>query len=505
MTAAAVADAESLLPLLAHTRPDAIVAYRGQVPVTAARFVADVRFVASTLPAGRHVFNVCRDRYLFAVGLCAALLARKISVLPVAQTPAAVRELAAFAPDVFCLHDAPDCDIALPKVRVAARPTAPIARERHARRLVMPRVPARRTLAYLFTSGSTGAPTAHRKTWGEMVANARSAAARLGIDPSIGGTLVGTVPAQHMYGLECTVMLALQGGIALSDAHPFYPADVASSLQAVPAPRLLVASPVHLRAILASTVPLPPLDKVLSATAPLAARVARDMEQRSGATLVEIYGSTETGHIATRRTAHEAAWRLLPGLRLDHADDGLSDPLADPREDQQPDHQADHRADPQAHPQADIVDWRVRGGHLRRPVPLNDAIERLDGGRLLLHGRKSDLVKIAGKRTSLAYLNQQLHAIDGVVDGVFHLRQGGDSGGLAKVERLTAVVVAPSLSAADILHALRGRIDAAFLPRRLLFVDALPRNAAGKLPRDALEALLLRLSSPPAATVPSAP
>ncbi|TWG85968.1 acyl-coenzyme A synthetase/AMP-(fatty) acid ligase [Cupriavidus gilardii J11] len=476
---------ETTLPLLAHTRADAIVAYRQHGPVAAARFLADVRRLAAALPPGRHVLNVCRDRYLFAVGLCAVLLARKISVLPAAQTAEAVRELAAFAPDVFCLHDAPHCDIALPKVHVVAPPPEPMAGHARARRLVMPRIPARRTLAYLFTSGSTGAPTPHRKTWGEMVANARSAAARLQIDPARGGTLVGTVPAQHMYGLECTIMLALQGGIALSDAHPFYPADVASVLQAMPSPRLLVASPVHLRAILASTASLPPLDKVLSATAPLAARVAREMEERSGAALVEIYGSTETGHIATRRTAHEAAWRLLPGLRLDHAP-GSS-------------------ADAQADAQADIVDWRVRGGHLRRPVPLNDAIEPLDAGRLLLHGRKSDLVKIAGKRTSLAYLNQQLLAIDGVVDGVFHLRKDGENGGLAKVERLTAVVVAPALSAADIVQALRGRIDAAFLPRRLLFVEALPRNAAGKLPLDALEALLLRQSGTPATAVSSEP
>ena len=56
--------------------------------------------------------------------------------------------------------------------------------------------------------------------------------------------------------------------------------------------------------------------------------------------------------------------------------------------------------------------------------------------------------------------------------------------------RLSAFVVAPGLTAADILSALRERIDQVFLPRPLHIVDALPRNPTGKLTREALRALL---------------
>ncbi|PIQ13537.1 MAG: beta-hydroxyacyl-ACP dehydratase, partial [Hydrogenophilales bacterium CG18_big_fil_WC_8_21_14_2_50_58_12] len=52
-----------------------------------------------------------------------------------------------------------------------------------------------------------------------------------------------------------------------------------------------------------------------------------------------------------------------------------------------------------------------------------------------------------------------------------------------------ACVVAPGMAAAALLAALRERIDPVFLPRPLLFVDALPRNSTGKLPRTALQAL----------------
>ena len=58
------------------------------------------------------------------------------------------------------------------------------------------------------------------------------------------------------------------------------------------------------------------------------------------------------------------------------------------------------------------------------------------------------------------------------------------------VSRLCAVVVAPGLSQRDVLDALRIQVDPVCLPRPLYFVNELPRNEAGKLPRQALLELL---------------
>ncbi len=102
-----------------------------------------------------------------------------------------------------------------------------------------------------------------------------------------------------------------------------------------------------------------------------------------------------------------------------------------------------------------------------------------DDGRFLLHGRTADVVNIAGKRNSLAYLNHQLTAIPGVVDGVFHCPTRSSPDG---VTRLVAFAVAPGLAPAAILSALRERIDPAFLPRPLVMVEALPRRFTGKIP-----------------------
>jgi len=138
----------------------------------------------------------------------------------------------------------------------------------------------------------------------------------------------------------------------------------------------------------------------------------------------------------------------------------------------------------------------VSGGHVEVPVPMGDALELLGDGRFRLHGRKADLVNIAGKRTSLAYLNHQLNAIADVVDGVFFMPDeaapAGADAAREPVTRLVALVVAPTLAAADLQRALRERIDPAFMPRPLVFVDALPRNETGKLPRDVLAALVAR-------------
>jgi acyl-coenzyme A synthetase/AMP-(fatty) acid ligase len=210
-----------------------------------------------------------------------------------------------------------------------------------------------------------------------------------------------------------------------------------------------VTTPVHLRVLLAETELLPPADLLLCATAPLSRQLATAAEARFAAPLYEIYGCTEAGQIASRRTVETDEWRALRGLGLRTDDKGT---------------------------------W-VSGGHVEQEVLLGDVIELRGRERFLLHGRTADLVNIAGKRASLAHLNYHLNSIEGVRDGAFAMPEEEKSGG---VPRLMAFVVAPGVERAAILDALRRRIDPAFLPRPLCFVDALPRNATGKLPRQAL-------------------
>ncbi len=102
-------------------------------------------------------------------------------------------------------------------------------------------------------------------------------------------------------------------------------------------------------------------------------------------------------------------------------------------------------------------------------------------------GRATDLVKIGGKRSSLGALTAELNNVPGVADGVFWLPDLA-AGGHAE-PRLSAFAVAPGVEKAAILAHLRERIDQVFLPRPLVLVQSLPRNAAGKLSREDLKAL----------------
>ncbi|SPD57674.1 protein of unknown function (plasmid) [Cupriavidus taiwanensis] len=300
------------LPIVAHATPGDIIAWAHGRPVTVRQLLADAACLAAALPAGGHVFNACTDRYRFTVGLCAALLAGKPTLLPPSHTPETVRQLLAFAPDTFCLHDQPDAAFDMPALHYheGLAATAPTAADGP---VEIPRIPAAQVMAYVFTSGSTGTPVPHRKTWGAMAGSARAAAQRLGLLDGRAWTLAGTVPPQHMFGLEATVMLVLQGRAALVAAPAFYPADVSAALAAVPAPRALVSSPVHLRMLAQSGLAMPAADLVLCATAPLGRQLAAETEALFAAPLCEIYGSTETGQLATAAPPAKTRGRWCQG------------------------------------------------------------------------------------------------------------------------------------------------------------------------------------------------
>lgn len=434
------------VPLLGHASLDDIFAWRPNGPLRVRDFLAEVAALAGQLPAGSHLLNACQDRYHFAVGFAAGLISGKISLQPASQAAETLRQIKAAHPDVGCLCDNDFDSLDLPRLDYPAFVT--VDAEKVAK---IPDIPADQIAARLFTSGSTGRPTPHDKTWGRLVRSGRVEAERLGLF-SRSHAIVGTVPAQHSYGFESTVLLAMHGNCPFWSGRPFYAQDIVSALQAVPPPRLLVTTPFHLSALLAAGLELPAVDLLLSATAPLSGQLAAAAESRFATALHEIYGATESGQIASRRTTAGPAWTLLPDIRLAQQDDQTT----------------------------------AFGGHVEGRVVLSDIIECLDDQHFLLHGRHADLINIAGKRTSLAYLNHQIGAIPGVLDAAFFQP---DEASVDGITRLCAFVVAPTLSRRELIAALRQRIDPIFLPRPLIQLDTLPRNSTGKLPRTALQTL----------------
>jgi acyl-coenzyme A synthetase/AMP-(fatty) acid ligase len=422
---------------------DAVFAWRDGTPLSRSQYIADAAALAARLPPIGTMLNLSLDRYRFAVGLGAALLRGQTSLLPPNHTAHTVERLRARFPSVYALVEGDDDGHGLPLV-VHAEAHAPIVATGPATAIAADLV-----AAHVLTSGSTGDPLPHAKPWGLLVTSARAEASRLATamdrDTLDGVSLVATVPPQHMYGFESSVLLALHGGAAFDAARPFYPADIAAALERAPAPRLLVTTPFHLKTLLESGVALPRIELVLCATAPLSPQLAARAEAAFAAPLVEIYGCTEAGQVATRRTTAGPEWRTFDGLEMHGDGDAAS----------------------------------VSGGHVPQATPLADVLEVIDAQTFRLLGRSNDLVNIAGKRSSIGHLNFHLNAIEGVLDGSFWMPP--ESSDAAGVARLVAFVVAPGVPTERLRAALRQRVDAAFLPRRIVAVDALPREATGKL------------------------
>ncbi|MCB1954696.1 MAG: acyl-CoA synthetase [Rhodocyclaceae bacterium] len=434
-------------PLLSHPSPDSPVAWRGGAAISRNAFLAHARQLAERMPPGRHYLAHCADRYRFAVTLAAGLMTGRTALLPSTFNASVAEQLRAFSGDVFVVTDDPGVDSELPLLRFSEDVPAPDED------LPVPDIPHEHAVAWVFTSGSTGAPVPHCKTWGKLVLNVQTECGELGLGRDTPFAVLATVPPQHMYGFETTVLMPLLCGGLLVAERPFFPADICDRLAALPHPRVLVTTPFHLRTLLEADIAVPAADLLVSATAPLDSALAARSEQAFACRLLEIYGSTETSQLASRRTLDGPAWTLFPGIRL---------------------------------VQRDGACW-ASGGHVEQEMPLGDIIELDDPRHFRLCGRNGDLVNVAGKRSSLGYLNAQLLAIDGVRDGAFFLPPDEDD-----IGRPAALVVAPGMSVQEVLAALRQRIDPVFLPRPVIQLDMLPRNATGKLPREVCQTLLAR-------------
>jgi acyl-coenzyme A synthetase/AMP-(fatty) acid ligase len=422
--------------------------------VSAGRFVAMAAGLAARLPDAEYVLNLCRGRFDFCLGFAAAVLRGQVSLLSSDRSPARLAELAASYPGLYVLTDEPG-DPAIPGGAAVITP------DDAGRRVslpvqAIPVIPATQPAALVFTSGSTGQPVAHRKLWGALVARSADAGIAFGMTAAQPCSVIAMVPPQHMYGFETSVLLPLHAPASVWCGADFYPGDVQAALAATSAPRVLVTTPLQLRALLAAALDLPPLAAIISATAPLPADMAEAAERRWQTSVQEIFGATEVGSIARRRTLDGDVWTAYPSVVLSSKLD------------------------------ADGVSVAHAAGPFAPEFPLSDTIEVLDPAHFRLLGRRTDVVKLGGRRASLAGLSSILSGIDGVLDGAFVAPQDLEHRPTA---RLLAFAVAPTRSAADILAELRGRIDPVFLPRRVICVDALPRNDVGKLPEAALAQL----------------
>jgi acyl-coenzyme A synthetase/AMP-(fatty) acid ligase len=451
---------------------DTVVAYQRGKAIRAPEFLHHVQGVAaalSTYATGKHCLNVCQDRYQITVLLAAVMLAQQISLLPPNTAELTLNSLCKEFEGTFVICDEahrtqfekagqPYSQGTLSFEQLCKQGQALLTSATSTDNISFD---AKQCVGILFTSGSTGDPTPNPRSWGALCESARAEAHALDLftltssqEPAAKPTVVGTVPAQHSYGIESTVAMCLQNSFAIASDASFFPADILAALANVPRPRVLVTTPYHLKLLLDAIelAPAPVIDVVVSATAPLSPQLAALAEKLLGCPVREIFGSTESGQIAARRTTQTDVWTLFPNTFLKSKNDQT---------------------------------W-ASGGHVAGEKLLNDIVEILPDHQFKLLGRTSDMVNMAGKRTSLGNLNFHLNSIEGVIDGVFYLPENNDD---SQITRLQAVVVTTTLTSTQIITELRKKIDPIFLPRKVRIVTQIPRNATGKVTQAILNSL----------------
>ncbi len=311
-------------------------------------------------------------------------------------------------------------------------------------------------VAILFTSGSTGAPKAVAKNARAILGEFALLKEWFHTQPPM-TDFISTVPLEHMFGYTFAFWLPFLMKASLFEKRPVMPADLRNACTAATNSVWVVTTPTHLRGYSQLREGFDNVAGLICATSPLSTDLARATASRFRATITEIYGSTESGVVAARlRTADESAapgWMPLPGIRIEPGSEGTA---------------------------------VCSIPHVDGVVRLGDLIE-MDGLRFNVLGRTGDLVKICGKRHSLAALNHMLASAPGVRDGAYFVPEVPVP---TETRRGAALVVlSEGYSIEDVLGGLRGKVDDVFLPRPIYAIDHMPRTETGKIRHADLQGL----------------
>lgn len=498
-------------PVFNYASLDSPVVYHQGHAISLGQLLRTVDYLAEKIPAHQHLLNLYEERYYFLLGFLLALKQQSISLFPSTITAHVLEQLKENYADILVLSDndaiGPGFNHCNLKTFIKTSDlrnhtfSQPSSKScvRHGPEADFSAIELHRQVAIIFTSGSTGQPKPYIKQWGDLVAVAcylagvflsdSSAADKHTSNKATISALLATVPAQHMYGLEASIMMALQNGLLIHSEKPFFPQDITHCLEDLrqfarqsnqSIATTLITTPLHLKACIKTAVSLPGVKQFISATAPLERELAQSCETKYSARMMEIFGCTEVGSMAWRRTIESEQWTVLNDISL------------------------------QAIKHADKDEVQINTTRSIRSFLFNDFVDLLDKQHFLLKGRKEDLINQAGKRTSLSYLNYHLLSYDGLTDGCFYQDNS------IVENRLVAFVVLDRPMSKEqpfsgqqeidqqeterqkkhhvqaIRDYLKNRIEAVFLPKKIYFVAALPRNATGKLPLVQLKDLLLQ-------------
>lgn len=402
---------------------------------------------------GRHAGNagVClavEDKALVAAALLATLSGGPPLLLPHALSPQGLEQLSEQTGCTLAFCDlerqAPNAMRTLAAAEITGEPWS-----------VAEKLPATGELLSIFTGGSTGTP----RLWSKTVANLFCEGFFLARHFAVGedDTILATVPPYHIYGLLYAVIMPLVAGAGVIAEAPSFPNEIAACakhqqatiLAAVPAHyRVLRDRPLSLRLAFSSAGMLDPGD-------------AQEFGRHNANGIVEVYGSTETGGIATRvRVRGEDHFTPFSLVRWRQVEGQLA------------------VASPYLSPELPVDD----DGFFRT----SDRIEATGKGGFYLKGRSDAVTKVGGKRVDLEEIGRLLKEDETVVDCVV-LALPEPSG---REHRICALVEGERADCQQLLKKLGRSLEPYALPKRLKKVAKIPMTGSGKYDRATITRLL---------------
>ncbi|HSV69797.1 MAG TPA: malonyl-CoA synthase [Methylibium sp.] len=350
---------------------------------------------------------------------------------------------------------------------------------------VVPRA-AEDLAAILYTSGTTGRSKGAMLSHGNLLSNARTLQDYWDWRP--GDVLIHALPIFHVHGLFVASHGALLNGSTMLWLAKFEPKAVvermprASVFMGVPTLYVRLLQETGLTREVCRNMRL-----FLAGSAPLLIETFREWQERTGHTIVERYGMSETIMLSSNPCKPSDGERRggtvgkpLPGVQLRVAGEG-DRPL----------------------PTGEIGNIEVQGpnvfgGYWRMPEKTAEEftadgwfrtgdVGRFDAdGYVTIVGRSKDLIISGGYNVYPAEIEGYLNDMDGVAESAVVGVPHPDFG-----EAVVAVVVAKPGVAPDgavLVAQLKGKIANFKVPKKLFVVPDLPRNAMGKVQKNLLRA-----------------
>lgn len=335
--------------------------------------------------------------------------------------------------------------------------------------------------AILYTSGTTGRSKGAMITHRNLSSNALTLHAYWGFKP--GDVLLHALPIFHVHGLFVACHTALLNGSKMIFHSKF---DAKAAIAALPHATIFMGVPTMYVRLLAE----PTFSKqacanirlFISGSAPLLAETFHAFFERTGHTILERYGMTETGMLTSNPLQGERRGGTvglpLPGVALRVTDEAGRACVA-----------------------GDIGDLQVKGenvlpGYWQMPDKNKEEfsadgyfktgdVGKIDAdGYVTIVGRSKDLVISGGYNVYPREIEMLLDEIAGVAESAVIGLPHPDFG-----EAVAAVIVkkpAAALVEADVVGSLKGKLAAFKLPKRVFVVEDLPRNAMGKVQKNEL-------------------